>query len=100
MLLICSFVLTIDNSGESPQIPTEVINFTNVSLTTNTRGVGESVKYLVSLGKEGLRNDGMLMQLFIKYSFSADMYFFSHDRNHVFFKRMVHSGNGTLHTSN
>lgn len=57
LLLICSFVLTIDNSGESPQIPTEVINFTNVSLTTNTRGVGESVKYLVSLGKEGLRND-------------------------------------------
>ena len=51
-------MLTIDNSGESPQIPSEVVDYTNQYLAANSHSVGVSVTYLTTIGKEGCANNG------------------------------------------
>ncbi|XP_047129272.1 exportin-4 isoform X1 [Hydra vulgaris] len=53
LLMVTSFILTHNDVSESPQIPSEVIDFTKHFLTTQCNSIGHSVNYLMSEGNEG-----------------------------------------------
>ena len=51
-MLISTYTLTIDTTGESAQVPNEIIDCSNAFLTSHQSSVAASVKYLTSIGKE------------------------------------------------
>ena len=52
LLLISCFILTIDNPSETTQLPDEIHDFTNQFLASNPAAIGDSVKYMMSLGQQ------------------------------------------------
>ena len=58
LTLIASFTLTFDNPSESPQIPDEVITFTNEFLQGHPNTVRVTTRYLTSIGKQGNIGEG------------------------------------------
>ena len=58
LTLITSFTLTFDNPSESPQIPDEVITFTNEFLQSHPNTVRVTTRYLTSIGKQGNIGEG------------------------------------------
>ncbi|XP_066917411.1 exportin-4-like isoform X2 [Clytia hemisphaerica] len=53
LLLIATFVLTVDTTGESAQVPNEIVDCSNDFLTSHQSCVASSVRYLTTIGKEG-----------------------------------------------
>ena len=53
LILVSTFVLTTEQSGESAQLPTEIIEYSNQYLTANSQSVSTSVHYFSSMGKNG-----------------------------------------------
>jgi len=59
LLLVSSYTMTIDESGESKELPTEIIDCSNFFLTSHQQSsVASSVKYLTSIGKIGDTSKG------------------------------------------
>lgn len=52
LILISSYLMSDDNPGESPQIPSEVITYTNSHLRTHPQCIATSVKFLSTIGKD------------------------------------------------
>ena len=44
--------MTVDTTGESAQVPNEIIDCSNAFLTSHQSSVAASVKYLTTIGKE------------------------------------------------
>lgn len=56
LVLMSSYILTSDNTGESSQIPLEIVDYSNLFLTSHGQCVSSSVAYFTSLGKSDVNN--------------------------------------------
>ena len=50
-----------DTTGESAQVPNEIVDCSNEFLTSHQSSVASSVRYLTTIGKEGNAAEGMVV---------------------------------------
>ena len=63
LIMMSSFILTMDNSGESSQIPIEIVDYSNQFLTSHIQCVSSSVEYFTSVGKTDTSNVDLVIVL-------------------------------------